>query len=164
MLHKVLITQGTRPFAQRIARLLFTESTVLFGTADEVPAVLLQTGNYLRIASPNRPTFIHEMLKACLDNEVDVLIPLGKNELYPLAEAKQLFAEYGVTVWVPDTADLQELTIIENPPKQFALLALQGGVAVADPQHVQRYGSLSGIFVPSDSGEEMALCCVAELT
>ena len=43
----VLITQGMRPFAQRVGKLLQTRYAVRFGSADEVPRVLLQTGKYV---------------------------------------------------------------------------------------------------------------------
>ena len=163
MLSKVLITQGTRPFAQRVAKqLLPPEANVLFGSADEVPAVLLNTGNYLRITHPKMPAFAHEMLKICLDHVVDVLIPLGRDELFPLAEARQLFAEYGIAIWLPDVVDLAELTIIENPPRQLPLLLLRDGVPVADTIDAQQYGSLSGIFSVSDEGGELALCCIVD--
>lgn len=163
MSSKVLITQGTRPFAQRVAKqMLPAGSIVLFGSADEMPAVLLNTGNYLHITHPKTPAFAHEMLKICLDHVVDVLIPLGRDELFPLAEARQLFAEYGISIWLPDVADLAELTIIENPPRQLPLLLLRDGIPVTDTVNRQQYGSLSGIFSVSDEGDELALCCIAD--
>ncbi|WP_257669066.1 hypothetical protein [Parapedobacter tibetensis] len=163
MSSKVLITQGTRPFAQRVARELSSpKQQVLFGSADEVPDVLLRTGNYLRIPHPSMPVFVHELLKICLDSEVDILIPMGKNELYPLAKARPLFAEYGVEVWVPDVADLAGLVIIESPPRKLPLLVVSDGVVVTGPEAGKRHGTLSGVFIPSDSGDEMALCCIAD--
>lgn len=144
-LGKVLITYGTRPLAQRVARLLPAGQPVVFGSADEVPEVLLRTGNYLSIPRSAAPAFVHEVLKVCLDRAVTTLVPLGANECYPMAEAKPLFAEYGIAVAVPDLTELESLVIIENPPRQLPLTLFP-----------------NGIFTPSDSGDEWALCCIAD--
>lgn len=163
MSSNVLITQGIRPFAQRVAReLLPLETTITFGSADEMPDVLINTGNYLRIAQPKTAAFVHEMLKICLDHAVDALIPLGRSELLPLAEARQLFAEYGIAIWLPSITDLTELVIIENPPRRLPLLALHEGIPAITKASGPRYGSLSGVFSISDEGDELALCCIAD--
>src|SRR3546814_15602118 len=99
MTNRVLITQGTRPFAQRVGKLLQTHYKVQFGSADEVPQVLLQTGNYIQFPGVDTAAFEHELLRSCLDNRIDVVIPLGAKEIDLLARAQQLFAEYGIAVW-----------------------------------------------------------------
>src|SRR5690606_18818654 len=93
---RVLITQGTRPFAQRVGKLLQMEQSVQFGTAEEIPDVLLQTSKYIRLPAADIPAFEHEMLRTCLDNGIDVLIPLGETEVYLLSMVLALFAEYGI--------------------------------------------------------------------
>lgn len=158
----VLITWGTRPFAQRVAKLLPAAQPVLFCAADELPEVLLRSGNYLRAPRADSPAFVHEMLKICLDNNVKTLIPLGSNELYAMAEARQLFSEYGIAIWVPEVIDLAELAVIENPPRQLPLLLLHKGNTVTGAREDEQYDTLSGVFTPSDSGDELALCCIAD--
>lgn len=162
MTGKVLITQGTRPFAQRVAKLLPAQQTVLFCAADEMPDVLLRAGNYFKAPRADTPAYVHEMLKVCLDNEIGTLIPLGENELYLMAGARPLFLEYGIAVWIPEAVDLAELAIIANPPRQLPLLVLYNGVAIAGDHESERYDALSGIFTRSDSGDELALCCIAD--
>lgn len=161
MASTVLITQGTRPFAQRVAKLLPAVQTVLF-CADELPVVLLRVGNYFKAPSTDTPAFVHEMLKLCLDNDVDTLIPLGKHELYAMAEARQLFSEYDIAIWVPEVADLTALPVIENPPRQLPLLLLHNGTAITPALYGGHFDTLSGVFTPSDSGDELALCCIAD--
>ncbi|WP_353184116.1 hypothetical protein [Parapedobacter lycopersici] len=160
-----LITQGTQPLAQRLARQLPATHRVVFGAADEMPEVLLRSGNYVRIPQADSPAFAHEMLKRCLDSHVEVLIPLGKYELKPLLEAKLLFNEYGIRVLLPEQALFDQLMLFENPPAQLPLHILENGqplnhatVDIAGPMDT----GLSGVFVLSDSGDEAALCCIAD--
>jgi len=162
MQDKVLITQGMRPFAQRVAKLLPVTYTPLFGSAEDVPDVLITQGKFLRIPPVNTPVFIHEVLKKCLDKEISAVIPLGIEELYPMAEARPLFSEYGIDIWVPDVAELANLPIIENPPKQLSLIVLAEGRAINGGGLDKVGEGVSGIFTRSDSGDELALCCIAD--
>ncbi|SFC20312.1 hypothetical protein SAMN05421747_10665 [Parapedobacter composti] len=156
---KVLVTQGMCPLAQRVARLL-PAATVLFGSADDLPEVLLRTGNYLKLPQPDNPAFVHEVLKRCLDSEVQLLIPLGLDELYPLAAVRPLFSEYGIAIGVPTPMELDNLVVVQNPPKAHPLLILQDGRELAAGAGGTSHGALSGVFTPLDSGEGLALCCV----
>jgi len=134
-----------RAFAQRVARRLPASYKPLFGSAEEVPQVLLDQGNFCSLLPVTAPAFLHQLLKVCLDRQVAAILPLGIEELYPIAEARSLFSEYGVEVWLPDAATLASIPIIENPPKQLRLKLTE-----------------EGVFTPSDSGNELALCCVSE--
>lgn len=162
MQNNVLITHGIRPFAQRIARTLPEAYRPFFGSAEDIPSVLLNRDNFLRIPQVNEPVFIHEVLKRCLDNGIVSVIPLGIDELYPLAEARPLFSEYGIEIWVPDVTALAELPVIPNPSKQLPLVLLCDGMAITDGNRDRRFEGLSGVFTPSDSGDELALCCIAD--
>lgn len=158
----ILITQGTRPFAQRVARHLPAGQRIVFGAADEMPEVLLHNGNYVRLPSPRSSTFAHEMLKICLDRQVATLIPLGKLELGRLMEARILFEEYGVQLLLPERRALETLVVIENPPAQLPLMVLENGVPITDHAAGRMDAALSGVFTQSDSGDEIALCCVVD--
>lgn len=145
MQNSVLITKGMRPFAQRVAKLLIASYRPLFGSAEDVPDVLLNQGNFLQIPPVTKPTFMHELLKHCLDKGVAAVLPLGMEELHPLAEVRPLFAEYGVDVWVPELSELADTLIVENPPSGLPLTVLP-----------------TGVYTQSDIGEEVALCCIAD--
>ena len=134
-----------QPFAQRVAKQLPAIDKPLFGSAEDIPQVLIAQGTFLRIPPVTAPTFIHELLKHCLDRAVSAILPLGRDELYPLAQARPLFSEYGVAVWLPEISVLAGVAVLENPPKGVAL-------------HI----SPEGVFAYADSGEEKALCCIAD--
>ncbi|MFB2121409.1 hypothetical protein [Parapedobacter sp. 2B3] len=162
MASRVLITQGTRPFAQRVGRLLQASYTVQFGSADEVPAVLLHTGNYFQLPAINAPAFEHELLRTCMDNGIDTLIPLGEKEIRLLVRTQELFAEYGIAIWIPDVALFGELDVISHPDRRCPLVVLNRGMAVAGGQQHAYPDTLSGVFAELGPTDGLALCCVAD--
>lgn len=157
----VLITQGTCPFAQRVAKLV-PAARIVFAASDDISEVLLHTGKYVKIPRPSDPTFVHEVLRRCMDNAIELVIPLGMAELYPMAVARPLFAEYDIALCVPEMAALAELMIVENPPREMPLSILQEGAAIAGNTPGMQQGALSGVFTPSDTDHDMALCCVTD--
>jgi hypothetical protein len=160
LMKKILITFGTRPLAMRIAKKLSNRFEVLYASSEEIPELLLKSGNYVSIPKGLLPTFAHELLKLSLDQQVDYVLPLGGFELEPLAEAKVLFEEYQISVLVPDKDILEAFPIIENPPADLPYVLLSKG---ADLLGAGGYGNtLDGLLVSSDSEEDFALVCVAK--
>lgn len=157
---KILITFGTRPLAMRIAKKLSGSFEVLYASSEEIPALLLKSGNYAVIPKGLLPTFAHEVLKLSLDQQVDYVLPLGGFELEPLAEAKVLFDEYQISVLVPDKDILGTFAIIENPPADLPYVLLSKGTDLLGEGHYEN--SLDGLLVRSDSAEEFALVCVSK--
>lgn len=145
MAGRILITHGTRPFAQRVGQLLQDRYTVQFGSSEAMPQVLVETGNYLVLPGAGTPAFEHELLKACLDNRIDVLLPLGEREIQLLSRAQQLFAEYGIDIRVPDAVDSGAMNLIRNPERRFPLRILD-----------------QGVFTQLAPTSELALCCIAD--
>jgi len=153
---KILITYGTRPLAQRIAKSLVDKFEVKFATSESVPSVLMQ--QYYAIPNAANPTFSHELLKLCLDNQIDYLLPLGFKELESLSEAKLLFEEYDIWLIGPDTEELKHTFVLSNPNKDLEVMVIDRGVNLIDGKAVELDGS--GLIVFSDEGEEYALCTI----
>lgn len=155
---KILITFGTRPLAMRIARKLAGSFEVLYASSEEIPELLLKSGNYVSIPKGLLPTFAHEVLKLSLDQQVDYVLPLGGFELEPLAEAKVLFDEYQIAVLVPDKDILETFPILENPPADLPYVLLsKGNNLFGDDVYENK---VDGLLVRSDSEEDFALICV----
>lgn len=162
MATRILITHGTRPLAQRVGKLLQGQYDVQFGSADEMPQVLLHTGQYVQFPGVDAAAFEHGLLRACLDNRIDVLIPLGEKEMGLLRPAQPLFAEYGIAIWIPDAAHSGELGLMGNPERRFPLVVLDQGVAVAGEPVDKQPAALSGVFVRPAPTEALELCCVVD--
>lgn len=153
---KVLITFGTRPLAQRIGNMLSTDYEVCYGSSEPFPDVL-KNKNYRALANAANPAFVHELLKLCLDEAIDMVLPLGQAELQPLIESRVLLAEYGVELLVPQ--DLESCFVIENPNKDFKLQVFKEGRDIMSGELLGNEG-FSGAGLLSDSGEECMLCLV----
>lgn len=157
---KILITFGTRPLAMRIAKRLGADFEIVYASSEDIPQLLLASGKYAKIPKGLLPTFAHEVLKLSLDQQVDYVLPLGGFELEPLAAAKVLFEEYQISVLVPDKDLLETIPIMENPPAELPYKLLSKGNNLLDSTTFER--SLDGLFVASDSGEDLALICVSK--
>lgn len=150
----ILITYGTRPFAQRVGKLLSSRYEVAYASSEPFPDILLKQ-NYHRIPTGANPTFAHEVLKLCLDKGYQMILPLGKMEGQPLNEARVLLEEYGITVLLP--RDLENCFVLENPSGVVRILK-SGKDILTDEQLCDSY--FSGVGMLSDSGEEPILCLV----
>lgn len=148
----ILITLGTRPFAQRIGRLLSSRYEVVYASSEPFPDILLKQ-HYHRIPTGTNPTFAHEVLKLCLDSGCQMILPLSKIELQALHEARILLDEYDITVLLPH--DLESCFILENPSGPVRILR-SGKDMLTDEQLTD--AGFSGVGMLSDSGEEPVLC------
>jgi len=156
---KLMITQGTSAFAQRVARQIQQSSTtvqVYFGAADELPKVLESTGKYIRISSFSDASFVHQLLKSALDLELNYVLPLDYSECRELSEATMLFEEYGITLLMPNLENWSEENLLLNPPSALGLqLIINGHTFPAPSERTMTESSekLSGLYSLSDDGE-----------
>lgn len=153
-MEKILITCGTRPFAQRVSKLLSFKYTVLFGSSEVFPDVLLKTG-YRKIPTGRNPTFAHELLKLCLDEGCQFVLPLSKQELAGLHQARVLFAEYGIHVLIPES--LEETTGVEDPAPGLLLQVFNKGEDLVTGIKLPN-SDFSGVGIQSDDQEAIVLC------
>lgn len=156
----ILITYGTRPFAQRIARQLPASLPALFASADEIPELLLNSGQYIRIPHGSSPSYAHELLASCLDNAVTCCLPLGLEEMTSVAEAKQLFMEYGITPLVPDKKQLLQMEVIRNPPKTVEFDVLANGISLLTNESLDAHADLSGVIAFDSFSKKQLICGV----
>lgn len=124
----ILLTYGTRPIAQRIAKALRLHHTIVLATHEEIPSVLSHT--YKSIPNPANPVFAHEMLKLCLDLNIDLIVPLGAAEIEVLRESVILLEEYGISVVSPSLPS--EQAFAQHIPADTPLQIAQGGLSLLD--------------------------------
>ncbi|SEM92019.1 hypothetical protein SAMN05216436_10957 [bacterium A37T11] len=161
LLTHILISQGTHPFAQRLAKLLVSFECCYGITDPHSP--LLQTTKYLLIPDAGSPHFVHGLLKSCLDRQIQLLIPLGQRELIPLAQAAPLFSEYGIDILLPSQQDLSFYPVLVDPARSCYPMVLHNGRDISGSSQKDSYELLSGIYIASDDGGELTLCCVTDL-
>lgn len=159
----VLITQGITPFAQRIATRFFPQWKVVFASSAEVPQLLLDTGRHFLIPTSEHSSFIHEMLKMCLDHQVDHILPLDRGEAIRLSGAKVLFSEYGIDVLASDPEIMEEWPVMVQPPRGLDLVIVSKGDVLVPTSGMEGAiwpgGTLNftqqyaGVFCFNDDGE-----------
>jgi hypothetical protein len=150
-MNNILITSGMSAFAQRAAE-LFPESNIFFADSNPIPSVFLNSQKYRAIPSPEKASFIHELLKLCLDLSILKLLPLSDEELIPLAKNRLLFEEYGILILVPDLEYLETIPKLLNPTRtncpKITLKELP----------FEKQG-VFGVF-KDDGKERLTLCCL----
>jgi hypothetical protein len=94
----VLITSATDSAAFRLARILNIKNT-FFAADVDMPAI--SGKSFLKIPSADSPSFIHDVLKICLDNHIKEIYPLKQDEIVELSTSRQLFEEFDIKLVIP---------------------------------------------------------------
>ena len=155
-MQNLLITFGTRALGQRLSTLLKSNYRIHFATSEEVPVFL--NSKFSSIPLGTDPTFAHELLKICLDQQIHLLLPIGLAEIRAIAEAKVLFEEYDIQVLTPSMEELAEIFILTNPATSVPIHVLSNGQCLDVHQRLNTV--LSGALAVSDDAGSYALCVV----
>lgn len=150
-MERILITSGISAFSQRVAK-LFPEEDLFFADSSPIPAPFIKSGRYISIPSPEKASFVHEILKACLDLSINKLLPLKETELMPLAKNSALFEEYGIVILVPGFESLNNIPKLINPTRTNCNELIV-------KQSVYDKSGIYGVFKKGDQGE-LTLCCL----
>ena len=94
----VLITAATNSAAFQLARILKTED-IWFASDMDIP--VLAEKRFLNIPSTHSSSFIHEVLKICLDHQIIEIYPLLPDEIVELSKSRQLFEEFDIKLVIP---------------------------------------------------------------
>jgi len=97
MIKTVIITGGTSIDAQVKAR-NYTGHRVVFADSLPVPSPLIASGKFVQIPPIDAPHYIHELLKACLDQDANLLVLLHKEEIALVTPQSLLFEEYNIEI------------------------------------------------------------------
>ena len=92
---KVLITSATLATAHKLKNRL-NNDVVLLGDHADLPEFMLKS--IVKLPNPATDTYTHEMLKICLDNDIETLYPLTNDEMSVLLISEQLFKEYNIKI------------------------------------------------------------------
>jgi hypothetical protein len=122
-----LITAGADAAAYRLQQILDQNSIFYFGDYLPLPDYSSPRKKFIQIPEGRSSSFAHELLALCLDKDIKAIYPLRRAELMPLAEAKQLFTEYGIKIFVPDKDLLPILPLMSGTLCQLAVI-LEGEV------------------------------------
>jgi hypothetical protein len=94
---KVLVTSANSAEAHQLKSKLKADNVIL-GDYLELPVFMVQSGKMIRLPNPSSASYNHQMLALSLDNGIDKIYPLRKEEAVVLKEAEQLFKEYNIDI------------------------------------------------------------------
>jgi hypothetical protein len=94
---KVLVTSANSVEAHQLKNKLEADNVIL-GDYLELPDFMVRSGMMIRLPNPASASYNHQMLALLLDNGIDKIYPLRKEEAIVLQEAVQLFKEYNIDI------------------------------------------------------------------
>lgn len=94
---KVLITSANSAAAHQLKNKLSAD-TVILGDYLELPEFMVKNGSMILLPDPKSGSYSHQMLTLCLDNAIDAVYPLRKEEAMSLMESEQLYKEYNIQI------------------------------------------------------------------
>ena len=143
----VLITAASHAEAYKLERILQI-SDVVFADYQELPHLAFSGRKFLKIPAGNSASYAHMMLDLALNSGIEKIFPLYAEEILPLAESRQLFAEYGISVIVPSLFWLNEKGNIQvNSPMEWVIIEQGKVIAGTLPSSLDAIEEdLSGIF------------------
>ena len=148
---KILISRGIHPFTQRVAAHYLQHWTKVYADSSEIPQPLLHSGHYFQIPKAEDPAFIHEVLKRCLDLQVQYFLPMDKEEAITLSGAKVLFDEYGITILAPSPEILKNNQALIHPPREQQLMLFINGKSESTGMEEANIPK-SGLIAKSENG------------
>jgi hypothetical protein len=98
---KILITGGKSALALKVLK-AFAEHEVILADYGEMPSFSAGNYKFISLGEKNDDTLAHSLLNACLDQEVDVFLPIHEFEIKPVAKAQILFNEFNISVLLPN--------------------------------------------------------------
>mgnify|MGYP003296302268 CR=1 FL=1 len=125
----VLITAASHAEAYKLERILQLPE-VIFADYQELPHLASSGRKFIKIPAGNSASYAHEILDLALNRGIDRIFPLYADEILPLAESRQLFQEYGISVIVPSVLWIKAQEQV--PHTQTAhLLIMEMGKSIA---------------------------------
>lgn len=142
---KILITGANSALALKLSK-AFTAYDVVLGDYGNVPTIKSDQYRLIAIGAKNEDTAAHQLLNCCLDNNVDVILPLHQFELTPVAKASVLFKEFNIDLLLPD---IQIFNQFEGQFISSNIVILNKGEVVfsnLDKLDFSAFANLSGAF------------------
>lgn len=104
---KILITGGKTATALKLIR-AFSNAEILLGDYGDMPNINTETYSFAELGDWNAEVLAHNLLTKCLDNGVDVLLPLYQAEIIALSKSMVLFEEFGLKVLLPENPTITQ--------------------------------------------------------
>lgn len=102
---KILITGGKSSKSYKVLK-AFNNYQVILADYGEVPSLITGSQQLISLGERNDEITAHHILTACLDQQIEFLLPLHEFEIHAVSKSMILFEEFGITVLLPEAIDL----------------------------------------------------------
>ena len=151
----ILITGATRPQSFKTLK-AFEGDRVVMADYGDVPSFPSAKYSFISLGERNDDILAYNLLNACLDNDIDHLMPLYNFEIKAVAKAAVLFSEFNIEVLLPDIAVLSKYNRVYNPVTEHYVVYIKGKVLYSsEPWAPKQEDILSGAFYIRQENEEV---------
>ncbi|WP_316749906.1 hypothetical protein [Pedobacter gandavensis] len=153
---RILITGGKSASALKLLK-AFASHHILLADYGDMPAFSSPAYQMHSLGIRNDDTTAHALLNNCLDEEIEVLLPIHDFEIEAVAKSMVLFEEFGIRVLLPEPADLPKYLSTAKQSGDWALY--QEGIlqfpenASEAQKELGLKEKLNGVFYTLDSPE-----------
>ncbi|WP_316840106.1 hypothetical protein [Pedobacter gandavensis] len=153
---KILITGGKSASALKLLK-AFANHHILLADYGDMPTFSSAAYQMHSLGIRNDDTTAHTLLNNCLDENVEILLPIHDFEIEAVAKSMVLFEEFGIKVLLPQPGDLPKYLNTEKQTGDWALYqdgVLQFPETVSEAQkELGLKEKLNGVFYTLDRPE-----------
>ncbi|MNK55032.1 carbamoyl phosphate synthase-like protein [compost metagenome] len=151
---KILITGGKTATALKLIK-AFNNAEIILGDYGDMPNISTSSYSFAELGKWNADILAHNLLTKCLDNGVDLLLPLYEAEITALSKSLVLFDEFGIKVLVPKNPQL-------NPQKFKDWCVFENGELIYSSVDIEidEKISLNGAYTVEAETKELALISI----
>ncbi|MFD0941674.1 ATP-grasp domain-containing protein [Pedobacter boryungensis] len=146
---KILITGGKSATALKLIKAFGNYQVVLADYA-EVPTFTSKAYSLISLGIKNEDTLAHTLLNKCLDEGIDLLLPIHHFEIEAVAKAKTLFNEFNIQLLLPSQEELDQYVVEEISKVSDWVVLKDGEIIFASNDEVRlsdiNNENLSGAF------------------
>lgn len=152
---KILITGGKSAAALKLIR-AFAGDEVVLADYGEVPVFASAAYSMISLGEKNEEVTAHQLLNICLDQEIEMLIPIHYFEVAAISKSTVLFEEFNIKVLLPEMSALPVLLSDEKLNAVLWAVYREGELLYASAEGeipvVNYNGELNGVFHLSETG------------
>lgn len=155
---KILLTGGKSAVALKLLK-AFTNHKVVLADYGEVPLFATKDYELISLGVKSETVLAHTLLKNCLNEGVDAMLPIHSFEVETLAKAEVLFKEFNIQLLLPNAFDLASYFKLDQVKKSENWAVFNQGNLVFstrdDEETLQlaKHKNLNGAFYINSNNE-----------
>lgn len=153
---KILITGGKSASALKLLK-AFANQHIILADYGDMPTFASAAYQMHSLGIRNDDTTAHTLLNNCLDENIEILLPIHDFEIEAVAKSMVLFEEFGIQVLLPQPGELPKYLSTEKQTADWAFY--QNGLlkfpenASAAQKELGLKEQLNGVFYTVDGPE-----------